>query len=311
MMIENWNKLTPREKFDARFKDWMSAPGIQFASPEIERAYDERTQLFRDAVQLKKPKRVPIHIHAGFYPVNYAGYTAEEVMYDYAKLGKAFKKFNSDFLPDALASSLYTGSAKVFQTLDLKLYCWAGHGVPSTAPYQCVEAEYMRADEYDLLIADPTGYFIRYYLPRIFGALSPWQKLSPLTDLTEFPFMGANLVAFGSPDVQEAFEKLLEAGRAALEWMKHGGAINAASVASLGLAPFTAARARSCSTSFAGPTRCSPRANGWRRLPSRWACARPTMVANRPSQCHFTRARMVSCRMPISKDSIGRRSRRR
>ena len=240
MMIENWNKLTPREKFDARFKDWMSAPGIQFASPEIERAYDERTQLFRDAVQLKKPKRVPIHIHAGFYPVNYAGYTAEEVMNDYAKLGKAFKKFNSDFLPDALASSLYTGSAKIFQTLDLKLYCWAGHGVPSTAPYQCVEAEYMRADEYDLLIADPTGYFIRYYLPRIFGALSPWQKLAPLTDLTELPFMGANLVALGNPDVQEAFQKFLEAGRAALEWMKAGGAINAASVASLGLAPFTA-----------------------------------------------------------------------
>ena len=239
MPNENSTKLSPAERFDARFDDWMSAPGIQFASPDIARAYQERTQLFKDAIQLKKPKRVPIHLHAGFYPVNYAGYTAEEVMNDFDKLGKAFKKFNADFLPDALASSFYTGSAKIFETLDLKSYRWAGHGVSATSPYQCVETEYMRADEYDLLIADPTGYFLRYYLPRIFGALSPWQKIAPLTDLTEFPFMGANLVSLGNPDVQDAFEKLLQAGRAALEWMKAGGAINNANVASLGLAPVT------------------------------------------------------------------------
>ncbi|MBI4786062.1 MAG: uroporphyrinogen decarboxylase [Chloroflexi bacterium] len=240
MLNDNWAKLSPSDKLEARFDDWMSAPGIQFANDDVARAYQERAQLFKDAVQLKKPQRVPIHTHAGFYPVNYAGYTAQEVMNDYDKLGKAFKKFNADFRPDALASALYTGSAKIFEPLDLKLYRWAGHGVPANSPYQCVEAEYMLADEYDLLIADPTGYFIRYYLPRIFGALSPWQKLSPLTDLTELPFMGANLVAFGSPDVQQSFEELLEAGRAALEWMKAGGAINAASVASLGLAPLTA-----------------------------------------------------------------------
>ncbi len=239
MTTEKWESLSPSARLEARFDDWMSAPGIQFANAEIERAYRERTQLFKDTVLLRKGARVPIHLHAGFYPVNYAGYTAEEVMKDFDKLGKAFKKFNADFMPDALASSLYTGSARIFESLDLKLYRWAGHGVPPTAPYQCVESEYMLADEYDLLIADPTGYFIRYYLPRIFGSLSPWQRISPLTDLTELPFMGANLASLGHPDMQEAFEKLLQAGKAALEWMKAGGAINNATVSSLGLAPFT------------------------------------------------------------------------
>ena len=239
MLTENWGQLSPSERLDARFGDWMSAPGIQFVNAETEHAYKERTQLFRDAVQLRKGARVPIHLHAGFYPVNYAGYTAEEAMSDFDKLGKAFKKFNVDFMPDALASALYTGSGSVFEALDLKLYRWAGHGVPPTAPYQCVESEYMLTDEYDLLIADPTGYFIRYYLPRIFGSLSSWQKMSPLTDLTELPFMGANLAPLGQPDVQEAFEKLLQAGKAALAWMKAGGAINNATVGSLGLAPFT------------------------------------------------------------------------
>ena len=64
MPNENSTKLSPAERFDARFDDWMSAPGIQFASPDIARAYQERTQLFKDAIQLKKPKRVPIHLHA-------------------------------------------------------------------------------------------------------------------------------------------------------------------------------------------------------------------------------------------------------
>ena len=155
MMRDNWEKLSPSEKLQARFKNWTSAPGIQFASAKVEGEYKERTQLFKDAVQLKKPKRVPIYLHNGFYPVAYGGMTPEEAMNDYDKLGAALKKFNADFMPDSLPSSLYAGSAKLLEILDFKLYRWPGHGVPSTSPYQFVEAEYMNADEYDALIDDP------------------------------------------------------------------------------------------------------------------------------------------------------------
>ncbi len=239
MLDENWRKLSPSEKLEARFREWMSPKHIPFASPEVERAYTERAQMFKDVVQLKKPTRVPIYFHNGFYPVVYGGITPAEAMNDYAKLGAAVKKFNADFMPDSLPSSLYAGSARLFEILDYKQYRWPGHGVPDTSPYQCVEAEYMHADEYDALIADPTGYFLRAYLPRVFGALSGWQMLSPLTDLTELPFVGTNLAAIGNPDVQQSFEKLLEAGKAALEWAKACGAINTACTSSLGLVAFT------------------------------------------------------------------------
>ena len=239
MWRENWDKLTPSEKLQARFKEWQSPPGAQFASPEVERAYHERVQLFQDALQLNKPKRVPLYLHTGFYPAKYAGFTPEEAMYDYDKLGIAMKKFNADFLPDALASAMTPGPAKAFELLDLKLYRWPRHGVSATEPFQCVEAEYMRADEYDLLIADPTNYFMRYYLPRVFGNLNPWQKLAALTDMTEWPLMGGGLVALGNPEVQAAFEKFLQAGQAALEWMKACGTINNASINALGLVPMT------------------------------------------------------------------------
>lgn len=235
----NISKQSPAEKFEARYQNWASAPGVQFASAEIENAYKERTQLFKDAVQLKKPKRVPIYSHNGFFPIAYGGITAEEAMKDYAKLAVALKKFNADFKPDAFPSSLYPGSAKMLEILDFKLYRWPGHGIPSTSPYQFVEGEYMNADEYDALINDPSDFFIRKFYPRIFGAFNPWQMLAPFTDITELPFVGTTLAAVGNPAVQESFEKLLEAGRAALEWVKASGAINTAIMASLGLVSFT------------------------------------------------------------------------
>jgi Uroporphyrinogen decarboxylase (URO-D) len=239
MWMENWDKLTPSEKFQARFQEWKSPQGAQFASPAIEYAYQERVQLFQDALQLNKPKRVPLHLHTGFYPATYAGFTPEEAMYDYEKLGAAMKKFNADFLPDALASSMLPGPAKAFDLLDMKLYRWPTHGVASNAPFQCVEAEYMRDDEYDLLIADPTNFFLRNYFPRIFGNVAPWQKLPAMTDMTEWPLMAGALASLGNPEVQAAFEKFLAAGRAAFEWVKACGVINNASVSALGLVPMT------------------------------------------------------------------------
>mgnify|MGYP003895484039 CR=1 FL=1 len=66
----------------------------------------------------------------------------------------------------------------------------------------------MRADEYDLLIRDPTDFFLRFYLPRVFGALGACQMLDPLTDIVELPFSGGAFVPFGLPGVREGIEKL-------------------------------------------------------------------------------------------------------
>ncbi len=59
----------------------------------------------------------------------------------------------------------------------------------------------MQADEYDLLINDPSDFFIRYYLPRVFGALAGWSMLGPITDMIELPFTGGYMVGAGLPPV--------------------------------------------------------------------------------------------------------------
>lgn len=234
-MDTNWSKLSPSEKLEARFAEWLAPQGLQFAAPEAERDYKERAQMIKDVVQLKKPLRVPVCPIIGFYPFAYAGVTAEEAMYDTGKLGFALNKFHADFLPDSLSSAPIYGSGQVFETLDYKLYRWPGHGVPATTPYQCMEDEYMKGDEYDLFINDPSSYFARFYLPRVFGALNGWQMTSPLTDILELPFLGPYIVPIGIPPVQEAYLKLLEAGRIALEWIQACGAIDAATINSLGI----------------------------------------------------------------------------
>jgi hypothetical protein len=234
-MDTNWSKLSPAEKFEARFTEWLSPQGMQFATPAAESAYKERAQMIKDVVQVKKPLRVPVSPIIGFYPFVYAGVTSEEAMYDTDKLGLALKKFHADFLPDSLSSAPIYGNGKIFEVLDYKLYRWPGHGVPATTPYQCLEAEYMKGDEYDQFINDPSGYFARFYLPRVFGALGAWQMTAPLTDILELPFFGPYIVPIGIPPVQEAYQKLLEAGRIAMEWIQAAGAIDAASISTLGI----------------------------------------------------------------------------
>lgn len=234
MTSKTEQKLSPAEKREARFAEWRS-PGVSFASPEAERGYRERTQLIKDVVDLKKPARVPVCPIIGFYPFAYAGVTAREAMYDTEKLGLALKKFHTDFLPDTLSSAPIYGSGQVFEALDYRLYRWPGHGVADRAPYQCVEAEYMRADEYDQFINDPSGFFGRFYLPRVFGALEAWQMQAPLTDILELPFFGPYIVPIGLPPVQAAYQKLLEAGRLAMEWIQAAAAIDGATMTTLGL----------------------------------------------------------------------------
>ena len=237
MDAQQWAKLSPVEKRDARFNEATAADGVPFASPEIKAAYEQRMHMIKDAVDLKKPLRVPVCPFMGFFPFVHAGVTAQESMYDYAKLGYAMKKYHADFLPDTVSGAFLYGPGNVFEILDYKLYNWPGHGVNVNSPYQAKESDWMKADEYDALINDPSDFFLRRYLPRVFGSLSAWQMFGPFTDILELPFTGTSIVPFGIPPVQESFKKLLEAGTKALEWIQAAVAIDSETICNLGIPP--------------------------------------------------------------------------
>jgi len=223
MEEKDWGRLSPDQKREALFEAWLSPEGMEFNTPEAEKAYRERVARIRDAALLRKPDRVPVCPMIGFFPAYYSGFTPQEVMYDYDKLVSAYKKYALDFEPDAHGGALSPGPGRFFEILDYKLYAWPGHGVAPEYSYQCLEGEYMREDEYDALIQDPSNYFMSTYLPRIFKSLEPMHKLSPLTNILEMysAFSAINFIPFGMPDVQEALRKLMEAGNEAVKWMEY------------------------------------------------------------------------------------------
>ena len=234
-MDANEQKLKPNEKFNERAKAWKSTDGIKFADASAEQTYQRHVQMLLDVISLKKPERIPVCPNMGFYPFVYAGVTPKEAMYDYEKLGFALMKFHADFLPDSMSVAPIYGPGRVFDTLDYKLYRWPGRGLPDTSPHQCIEDEYMHADEYDLLINDPSNFFLRRYLPRVFGAFDSMQSIDPLTDILELPFAGGAFIPFGLPEVVESLQKLIKAGQQAHEWIHASSAVDNAVKTTLGL----------------------------------------------------------------------------
>ncbi len=117
-------------KQKARFETWLAGKNIPFVSSEAEAAYEVRITLLKDAIQLKKtPRRIPICPSAGFFPVQYAGVSMYDAMYDYDALTRAWEKFCNDFAPDTYNAPTTVIPGKVLDILDLKLGQWPGHGV--------------------------------------------------------------------------------------------------------------------------------------------------------------------------------------
>ena len=233
-MEKKWEEMTPNEKLNDLTAKWLSPPGAKFNSPAAEKEYKARVTRILDAVNLKQPDRVPVFPMMGFFPAYNAGFTPRDVMYDYGKLMSSFTKYVLDFQPDAHASVTISPPGRAHDILDYKLYAWPGHGVAPEHSYQCLEGEYMKADEYDALIDDPTYFFLTAFLPRTMAALDGLKMLSPFTNMTEMygGFTGAAFVPFGLPPVQAALKAMMDAGNEALKWIGtvagYGAAMTAA-----------------------------------------------------------------------------------
>jgi len=127
----------------------------------------------------------------------------------------------------------------VFEAIDYTQYRWPGHGVDDRTGYQYVEGEYMQAGEYERLVADPTGFLLGGYLPRIAGALAPFADLAPLLDLMEGPGVAVCLGQFGTPEMQGALRALLAAGAESLAWLEAVGATFTTLASRLGMPAFS------------------------------------------------------------------------
>jgi hypothetical protein len=226
VMEKEWSELTPEEKRKRRFKRWLEEPGVEFSSIEAGKVYRERVKRLQDVLLLKEPDRVPVSLPIGNFPIYYAGSTLQKVMYDYDELCRVWRKFLYDF-SDCMDTFSGPGiySAKVFEHIGFKMYKWPGYGLaPDVSSFQFVEEEYMRADEYDDLIQDPSDFALRVFMPRTISALEPFKNLVPFSSVMGIGSAIGFVSPGARPDVRDAFKAIFDAGIEQARWQKTVGA---------------------------------------------------------------------------------------
>ena len=184
-----------------------------------EELYKEREQRWNDAVALKEPDRVPLTPFVGFWPARYKGMSFKEAMFDHVRAAAAFKETVLEFDWDMAPTMIAMFSGNVFKALKLKCFKVPGIDLPDNIPFQFVEGEYMKAEEYEEFLSNPADFVIRKYLPRVFGILESFETLP---EINSFIGLGGVLtlpMTVMGPAIPQAIEDLKKASEALMQWM--------------------------------------------------------------------------------------------
>jgi uroporphyrinogen-III decarboxylase len=133
--------------------------------------YQARLRRYLTAMRNEKPDMVPLRPFAAEITAKIAGFTNQEVTHDYRKAFDAVCITADRFDWDAMVGNMVYIWTGLTQALSLRYYGVPGIDVPGHSSFQYLEPaedeEFMREDEYDLLIANPTDFLLNVWLPRV------------------------------------------------------------------------------------------------------------------------------------------------
>ncbi|GHT14172.1 uroporphyrinogen decarboxylase [Planctomycetales bacterium] len=140
-------------------------------SDTYEDLYNLRLARYYTAMRNGKPDRVPVRPFAAEVTAIHAGMTCQDVTQDYNLAFEAILKCCRDFDWDATPANMVYIWSGVVQAAGIKYYALPGVQIPPTTAFQYIEPPEdeanMQDDEYDELIADPTGFLANRWLPRV------------------------------------------------------------------------------------------------------------------------------------------------
>lgn len=143
---------------------------------DMEHLYKERLKRYVTAMRNDKPDMIPIRPFVAEFTAKYAGYTCQEVAHDYEKAFAAARKCAVDFDWDAVVSNMVYVWTGLTQAIGLRYYGVPGIDIPADRGFQYIEPPeekaFMKPDEYDQLIEDPTGFLYNVWLPRVSADVS-------------------------------------------------------------------------------------------------------------------------------------------
>lgn len=139
--------------------------------------YKERLNRCITAMRNEKPDKIPIRPFVAEFTARYAGFTCQEVTHDFDKAFIAVRKCAADFDWDAVVANMVYVWTGLTQAIGLKYYGVPGIDVPPDTGFQYLEPgeenAFMKANEYDELIDDPTAFLYNIWLPRVSADISP------------------------------------------------------------------------------------------------------------------------------------------
>jgi uroporphyrinogen-III decarboxylase len=195
--------------------------------------YRERETRIFDAMCMKVPDRVPVVLFdVPLLACRYYGLPYSTAYYDAPAWKAAFKMMFADLEPDGWAGP-YRESGDALEATGTNFNCWPGGNLPPDVGNQVIEQEFMKEDEYDLFLADPSDFIVRVWLPRVFSSLQPLAGLPPLMTLGTDMTMVSKL--FASEEFAKLAGAMKRAGEATTKWDYEIGNLNA-EMASLGIA---------------------------------------------------------------------------
>ena len=176
---------------------------------KMEQLYNERLKRYTTAMRNEKPDRIPIRPFVAEFAAKYAGFTCQEVTQDYEKAFIAARKCAADFDWDAVVGNMVYVWTALTQSIGLKYYAAPGVEIDADTGFQYLEPpegqEFMRADEYDQLIEDPTQFLFNVWLPRVSKDVSPMgEPVSYRNNLSFLKGGMAMLSYFGAFGTQNA-----------------------------------------------------------------------------------------------------------
>ena len=188
--------------------------------------YAEKMKRVMDAVELRRPDRVPTALHATFWLARYGGVSCRELMYDYDKTCEITRRAVLDLDPDMFYPPHRVALGPFMEAVGYKQLHWPGHGVGDNQPYQYIDREYMTAAEYDDFIFDPSGFYFTRYLPRVFESFEGFAELPYLPGLAYSALVGA-VRHFAKPGIGKAFAAIQKAAEEGERHARHAAAFMA------------------------------------------------------------------------------------
>ncbi len=204
--------------------------------PNYGPGYAERLRRLANAVALRPADRVPTIFYTMFWHARYGGFSCREAMYDYAKVSDAMRRILLEFEPDAYAPPhVITSIGPIMDRIGYRQMNWPGHGTADNVSYQYLDREYMKGEEYEDYLFDPTGFYLEKFLPRVAEA---FEGLSRLSDLPGqyYSTLLLGMRHYAAPKLVESLASMREAGEEARRMLEQGARF-AQEMAELGFPP--------------------------------------------------------------------------